>query len=112
MTNADNCAWRSAGGVKGARTYGTEQSLLMRLLTQLNATYAHSCLRRGPSPAACVSSGARSTYLLLSARHPEYDLDLMILLQGCSRSVSAPRNMLPPLRAQGLTPLHPGGTCA
>lgn len=75
--------------MRGDCTYGTEQSLLMRLLAQLNTADAHSCLRQCPFLAACVPSRTCSSYLLLNPRHPEYDLDLMILLQGCSCLLTA-----------------------
>ena len=84
-----NVVKTTAWGIGGERTYGTELSLLMRLLAQLNTADAHSCLRQRPFLAACIPSRACSSYLLLNPRQTEYDLDLMILLQGCSRLLAA-----------------------
>ena len=74
---------------EGEGTYGTEQGFLMSLLPQLYAIDAHSCLRQGPFPAACAFGRAHRSCGPLSPRHPQYDLDLMVVLQGCSRSLTA-----------------------
>ncbi len=61
----------------------------MCLLPQLNAVDAHCCLGQGHLSAGGAFCCAHGSRRLLTPWHPQNDLDLMIVLQGCSCSMMA-----------------------